>query len=56
MAFCGLYVVCLCGNYYVSPKKHRGGSMRVTVLPMAIIITKAHRVTGSMMAIGSIVA
>ena len=37
-------------------KKHRGGSMRATILPLAIILTKAHRATVSIMAKGCIVA
>ena len=34
---------------------HRGGSMRITILPWAIILTKTHRAAVSMMAKGSIV-
>ena len=37
-------------------KKHGGGSMRVTILPYAVILTKAWRVAVSMMAKGRIVA
>ena len=37
-------------------KKHRGGSMRATILPKAIILTKARRAAFNMMAKGSIVA
>ena len=35
-------------------KEKRGGSMRATILPWAIILTKAHRAAVSMMAKGSI--
>ena len=41
-------------EYYY--KKHRGGNMRDTILPKDIILTKAHRVTVSMMVKGCIVA
>ena len=37
-------------------KKHRGGSMRATILPSAIILTKACRDAVSVMAKGCIVA
>ena len=37
-------------------KKHRGGSIRATILPHAIILTKAHRAAVSILAKGSIVA
>ena len=37
-------------------KKYRGGSMSATILPYAIILTKAHRATVSMMAKRCIVA
>ena len=36
--------------------KHRGGSMRATILPQAIILTKAHRAAVSMMPKGCNVA
>ena len=35
-------------------EKHRGGSMRTTILPYAIILTKAHRVVVSIIAKGRI--
>ena len=38
---------CYSGIYYY--KKHRGGSMRATILPKAIILTKAHRAAVSIM-------
>ena len=34
----------------------RGGSMRATILPMTIVLTKAHRAAVSIMAKGCIVA
>ena len=37
-------------------KKHRGGSMRATILPKAIILTKACKAAISIMAKGCIVA
>ena len=37
-------------------KKHRGASMRVAILPIGIILSKAHRATVSMMAKRCIVA
>ena len=37
-------------------KKHRGGSTQATILPYAIILTKAHRAAVSIMAKGCIVA
>ena len=37
-------------------KKHRGGSMRATILPYAIILTKVQRATVSIMTKGCIVA
>ena len=39
-----------------SDKKHRGGSIRATILPWASILTKAHRASVSIMAKGCIVA
>ena len=42
--------------FWLYHKKHRGGSMRVTILPYAILLTKAQRVTVRMMANGWIVA
>ena len=37
-------------------KKHRGGSMRATILPYGILLIKAPRAAVSMMAKGCIVA
>ena len=43
----------MCPNLY---KKHRGGSVRVTILPYAIILTKANSAAVSIMAKGCISA